>query len=565
MQNVHEGQIIYIICKRCLYKRQKINIAVFVLFSICLFQFTTFAAQDIAVVCSRPFHASLATWIRYRSEQGYTVHVIVEPFGSDTVTAQKIKERITEVHRKTPLAALLLVGRSSEKTVPSPLLPCRIIQQFGTETQLASDDWYADIDEDGLPDFAVGRFPVALKNGGGNLPDTAALDSLIQRTIEYESLPPDVWCRQMQLAAGVGNFSPLLDSVIESSARYILSETFPASYALSLIQADWRSPFCPFPLDFSAELNQTLDAGALFWVYLGHGTHRQIEPLYLPQGYLPLSLSTKSPASGNGRSVSFLFCCYGGSLDRDTPSLGEELVLSGRSVASVAPSRTAMPYGMSVLAVEMLQTFVQHQTDSKPLTLGQLMLESKHRVLHPVSGQTSQPRLRRPVRESVESFAKMLDPNPQQLPVQLAEHTAMFHLFGDPLLRLPLPHRLEFRCPSRVRAGQMLRISGQTDIDCRNVDLELLLPLNQIVLRSPQRQDFRNDKSVQQDWNTEYRKANSRLIERYRAECTGGKFECEIPLPKDLSGNYVIRGFAKTADRFAVNSVTFRCIETKAP
>ncbi|MDR3234353.1 MAG: C25 family cysteine peptidase [Planctomycetaceae bacterium] len=535
-----------------------------------------FDKGHIAVVCAKPFHRSLASWIQYRSRQGYSVHVIVEPFSKATVTPQEIKKRIAEVHHKTPLSALLLVGRATAQTVPSPLLPCRIIQQFGEETELASDDWYADMNGDGLPDFAVGRFPVALASGEDTSHD--ALDTLIQKTIRYESLPPDVWCRQMQLVAGAGHFSPLLDSVIESSALYIFSETFPQCYDISLLHADWHSPFCPFPTGFPAELNRTLNAGTLFWVYLGHGTHREIEPLYLPQGCVPLPLlqdllpQKQSAAESSHSAVAFLFCCYGGSLDRSTASLAEELVLSGGPVAAVAPSRTAMPYGMSVLAVEMLQTLKQYQNEDKPLTLGKLMLESKYRMLRPVGNKTADNnaesstvksgslggKRNRSLRETLESFAKMFDPNPQQLPLQLAEHSAMFHLFGDPLLQLPIPKRLELRCPAKTRAGQTLHVTGQTDIDCQNVVLELLPPLNQIILRSPQRQDFRNDKETQKRFNEEYVESNRRVIQRYRVSCEKGQFACDLPLPKGTAGNYVLRGFAKSAESFSVGNTELK-------
>ncbi|GHT12902.1 hypothetical protein FACS1894170_08280 [Planctomycetales bacterium] len=490
----------------------------------------------------------MAPWIKYRSEQGYSVDVIVEPFGTGTVTPQRIKERIAEVHRRTPLCALLLVGRS----VPAPLLPCRIIGQFGTEQELASDDWYTDLDGDGLPNFPVGRFSVELDK---------QLDTVIGKTIQYESLPAETWCKRIQLVAGVGNFSPMLDGVIESSARYIFSEAFTPSYDISLLHADWQSSFCPFPSDFQAELRRTFDAGSLFWVYLGHGKHRDIEPLYLPQGYyVPLTLLEPSKPQGLPPTIALLFCCYGGCLDNDTPSIAEELVLTQNAVAAVSPSRTAMPYGMSVLAVEMLQTFVRYQNAGKPLTLGQLLHESKYRTLNPVRNAAAADgkRKNRPVRETVESLAKMFDPNPQYLREQLEEHTAMFHLFGDPLLRLPIPQRLEWQCAKQIRSGQWLHISGRTANDCNGVDLELTLPLYRISLRSAERQDFHNDTQSQQRYNEEYVKANRLVLQRYHLPCKDGVFDADIALPGGLSGEYILRGFVQQKTGFSVGSCVLK-------
>ncbi|MDR1962769.1 MAG: C25 family cysteine peptidase, partial [Planctomycetaceae bacterium] len=240
-----------------------------ILFFVVLTGFVT-ASEHVVVVCPQAFHRSLEPWIKYRSSQGYTVHVLSEP-----LTTSDIKNRIRFLADQVSLSAVLLVGKEA---VPSPQIPCRVVQHFGKESFLASDDWYADLNNDGVADFAVGRFAA----------NTATeLDCQIRKTIRYETeIPVGIWCRQFQMVAGTGHFSPLLEGVVESTTRYALTETIPESYDVSFLYANWKSPFCPAPIDYQHELIETLNRSPLFWVYFGHGHPQMLDPFSTPFGSL---------------------------------------------------------------------------------------------------------------------------------------------------------------------------------------------------------------------------------------------------------------------------------------
>ncbi len=519
---------------------------------------TLFAANHVAVVAPTAFHRSLEPWIKYRTEQGWTVHVLVEPFGEETATTpQRIRERIRLLAEQVPLSAVLLVGNGashgnadSSRIVPSPRIPCRLIQYFGAEKVLASDNWYGDLDDDGLPDLTVGRFAVETPE---------QLDEAIRKTIRFETEPFNVNRRRLHVVAGVGNFSPMIDGAIESTAKYALTESVPAAWDVSLLHLNWKSPFCPDPFSVRREMLDSLGSGSLFWTYLGHGQHRSLEPLRTPGGDFP-TLSAEdlvSVRSPNGASIALLFCCYGGVPDATTSSLAEEMFRQPNGpVAVFAASRTTMPYGMSVLGIELLQ---EATTSAGQKTLGEMILAAERRTIlgpDPKEASTTPPTegpRQRPLRATVEGLAKLLDPAPDRLNEQLSEHVALFHLFGDPLLRLPISKRLELNCAESIPAGSTLNIDGATETD-GNVLLELVLPSNRLSLNDPDRNEFHGDKTARTMYQEKYRRANERVLISKVFPVVDGTFRAELSIPEGIHGDYVVRACQTSNGDYALGA-----------
>jgi hypothetical protein len=539
-------------------------------FIVVLVEFVT-ASEHVVVVCPPTFYRSLEPWIRYRSSQGYTIHVLSEPFD-----VQNIKNRIQLLAEQVSLSAIVLVGK---ETIPSPQIPCRIVQHFGKELSLASDDWYADLNDDGLPDVAVGRFAA----------NTAAeLNSQIQKTIRYETeLPAGIWYRQLQIVAGIGHFSPLLDSVLESTTRYLLSETIPESYEIPLLHANWKSPFCPSPVDYQRELFETINRHPLFWVYFGHGHPQMLDPLSTPLGHLTTLHVNDFPQLHCRQSfpIIFLFCCYGGVFDLEPYSLAEKLIQQPEGpVAVFAASRTTMPYGMSVLGTELLQEYIKKQNEmvqnkitetqnntpnnnsinnqqpNNRLTFGSLILHAKQQALLPKKEVSKNIRQTRSIRQTLETLAKTFDPFPKQLKDQIADHIAMFHLFGDPLLQLPVPKKIQLNCLPRVKSGELLRLEGSLDNSLANktgtVNIELVPALYRLPLHSSRRNEFRIDEKTRQSDNHEYFRSNHQTVLRYDAAISNGSFSFDLTIPPTLQGNYNIRAFFVAKQEFAIGCTT---------
>src|SRR5882757_6829959 len=92
---------------------------------------------------------------------------------------------------------------------PREFLPAVVNVKYGSEPQIASDNWYADLDDDQLPDVGIGRIPAD---------SPAELTKIVAKILAYErSNDFGAWRQRVNLIAGVGGFSPLVDTVIETA------------------------------------------------------------------------------------------------------------------------------------------------------------------------------------------------------------------------------------------------------------------------------------------------------------------------------------------------------------
>ncbi len=513
------------------------------------------SAGEVALVVPEAFLESMTPWIHYRSQQGHHIHVIAEPALGQVSTPQRVRDRLRLLHEQVALDAVLLVGRSAAvpdsegPTIPSPQLPCRLIQHFGDETERACDDWYADMDDDGLPDFPLGRLPVT---------NSEQIETSIRKIVRYEKeILPGPWCRRIQIVAGVGNFSPVIDHAIDSAARSILTKMVPTSWEIALLHANWKSPFCPEALSFQDEVAETINRAPLFWVYLGHGSPRRLQSLATPAGNVRSLDADRFPVLHCRETlpIAMLFCCYGGLLDREKNSVAEELFLQAESpVAVVAASRTTMPFGMSIFGVELLQEILTPESDKpQPLTLGQWVFAGKCRMLARQTEKTEPKTLR----SELEAVAKLLDPMPEQLDIQLAEQAALFHLFGDPLLRLPRAEHLRVSCPEKIKPGRTLAVKIVLENEPEEdgvLRLELVLPPKRQPLGSTQRNEFTLNEAVRQRWNEEYVRANRTVVQSVEVRGRATEFVIELPIPDELRGEYVLRALWTSNRRFALGS-----------
>jgi hypothetical protein len=117
-------------------------------------------------------------------------------------------------------------------------------------------------------------------------------------------------------------------------------------------------------------------------------------------------------------------------MDARQNCLAEDLLTAEQGpVAVIAATRVTMPYGNTVMGYELLRASFQDQ----PATLGAMVRLAQQRSLNPTPNDQ--------LRQFLDSIAGSLSPEPIDLPQERLEHVLMYHLIGDPLLRLhrPLP------------------------------------------------------------------------------------------------------------------------------
>ena len=111
----------------------------------------------------------------------------------------------------------------------------------------------------------------------------AELSRIVAKILAYErSTDFGPWRQRVNLIAGVGGFSPLLDTVIETATSKLLTSGIPATYDTRMTYGSWRSPYCPDPRLFHAMTVERHNEGCLFWVYIGHGQATELDQVSIP-------------------------------------------------------------------------------------------------------------------------------------------------------------------------------------------------------------------------------------------------------------------------------------------
>jgi hypothetical protein len=155
------------------------------------------------------------------------------------------------------------------RTIPTFYVDSTAMVRFGSEPHIATDNPYGDMDNDGLPELAVGRIPCD---------NERELRSWIERLIQHEEHNDfSEWRRRVHVVAGVGGFGVLIDSAVEMTAKQFLSQGIPHGYSISLTQASPTSPYCPPPSEFANTTINRFNEGGLFWIYMGHGNIRHLD------------------------------------------------------------------------------------------------------------------------------------------------------------------------------------------------------------------------------------------------------------------------------------------------
>ena len=526
---------------------------------------------DTLVLCPEGLIPGLEPWLRHRQSQGYRIHV-----ASPGKNAVHIRRQIRRIASRSDLQHVILVGdtpgldgRNGSRSVATDYIAARVVSRFGSEPEIASDNGFADLDDDGLPDLTIGRLPV----------DTPAqLATLVSKIIRYESAPIGPWQRQINLVAGTGGFGDVSDGVIEKASRGMISELIPPEYAVSLTWANWSSAFCPDPREFADTTVERLNEGCLFWVYMGHGHPHRLDYVRTPAGGFPMfsQQDVERVQCRHGFPVALMLACYTGAFDLPNDCLSEQLVLQpGGPVAAVCSSRVSMPYGMSALSLGLIEEYFAGDRQ----TLGEMLLVAKRKLgqsqADSAAAEEPEPRPSAMALSSEQSFdeadstretphqkyrrtiqvlGEVFSPRGIVLSEEAREHVHLFHLLGDPLLRMKRPETIELTVQQLESDPRRLVVHGQVPRSGQLL-VELGYARDRYRSRPPRRQEFRRDARSLADYTRVYQQANERTVTRKLIEVQAGAFRTELELPEWARGRCVVRGFmAAGAERYALGS-----------
>ena len=508
------------------------------------------ATADTLVVCPLAFRTALAPWTAQRISQGHRIELV-----SNELSALELREEIRARARRGSLAYVVLVGDATppgevdratrSRTVPTWQAAAKVITRYGGEAAIATDNGYADLDDDTLPDIAVGRLTAD---------SPAELSKMVDKILAYErNANFGAWRRQINLLAGVGDFGPLADAAIEAAARRVISAGIPPEYALRVTYGNWRSPFCPDPRRFRQTAIDSLGEGILFWVYLGHGWPGRLADLHASGAAFPSldrsDLKEVRPAAG--APIACLLACYTGAFDDRNDCLGEVMLATPSApVAVICASRVTMPYAMAVMGTELLTEIFEHKHD----TLGHALVSAKRQMATPTTKTMT--------RQGLDGLAALL--NPGALEDELVEHLHLFNLLGDPLLRLRLPEPITLTCDSRVRTGATLRIEGTTSVAGRAI-VELVPSRDLLGFRPPQRLEFTAQPQQIAEFDETYRRRKTISAQRVERQVERGDFVLDLRIPEAARGPCHVRVFIEGPESYAAGSANIEITTPPAP
>ena len=358
--------------------------------------------DDVLVVCPEGLREAMAPWVSLRESEGHQVDFVPPGWLPPQVAAPPQARRV-----------LMLIGDGQAIGEPPGHTPAQVIRRYAPEHSIVTDQtlrerFGADV---------VARLPFN---------DAQTLSWYLTRVVEREFEPVGWGEVRVQIAAGVGGFSPMIDAAIEGSARRLLEGLAPQDADVSLRRGEaiWRDP------------SDATRGGV--WVWMGHGLRDR----------LPGVPRSRVGKITRGADVAVLVACYAGDFTAGTPCVAEQMLLSDAGpLAVIASTRVSMPYGNARLAGELLLGLGREQGQA----IGVLLAGSRRRAL---------PESNSPLLASLDPTARLLGAEPELLEQERREHALMYTLLGDPLLsvRRTSPH--VFSSVGAAKSGAELVIEG---------------------------------------------------------------------------------------------------------
>ena len=316
---------------------------------------------DLVVISYKDFLEALEPLKQQREAQGLSVALLdvedlYDEFNFGNKSPQAIRDflvRTMAQWHKAP-SFVLLVGDSSFDPRnyfgegDYDFVPTKILETSNMET--ASDDWFADLDDDGLPNMAVGRIPVRTPE------DIAAV---VTKILGYEK------ALQMDHATMVADKLGLLEFDYEKASQQV-EALLPASIvAEEIFRGDFASNE-----EAKEALIASINEGPLLVNYIGDGSVDMWEKSILT--------SSDAPSLTNGLQLPFFInmtTLNGFFHDLYNESLAEALLraANGGAIAVWASSSLTEPEQQVVMNKELINLLF----NGEDLTLGEAAAKAK--------------------------------------------------------------------------------------------------------------------------------------------------------------------------------------------
>lgn len=319
------------------------------------------AGYKFVILTHKSLAASAAPLAALRVSEGLTTKVIdvedlYDEFNFGVKSPHALRAFLANAKAKwtTKPQFVLLLGngtfdpRNHLATNVPDLVPVKLVDTAQMET--ASDDWFVDFDDDGIPDMAVGRLPAET---------AAAATHMVNRTVTYSQAATAPWMTRALLVSGEKRNAT--DDFVSQSAT--VQSALPGTISVTnLVQA--TDP------NAAVNLRAAFNAGQVLVNFLGHGsTEVWAGSLFDSAAAQGLTNSFMAPV------VLTMTCLNGYFHDVYTTALGKSLLTApnGGAVAVWASSGLTEPDPQGIMNQAMVSAL--YGTPAK--TLGEASAAAK--------------------------------------------------------------------------------------------------------------------------------------------------------------------------------------------
>jgi len=322
-------------------------------------------SADIVIITHQGFIESLGPLKNLRESQGWSVALIdvqdiYDEFSFGAKNPWAVREFLhkTQTSWQGPPRFVLLVGDASFDPRnylglgDVDFVPTKLIDTVYLET--ASDDWFVDFNNDGLPSIPIGRIPVRTA-------EEAAL--VVFKIIAYEAAAPGTWAQQAAMIADKMEEEDSFDFARASAeVETLLPENVTAEQIFRSDGDDGTT---------RTRIIDSINAGKLLVNYVGHGS------VEFWRGGIFSSDDVATLTNGTRLPFFIIMNCLNGYFHDPFPtdSLAESLlrVEGGGAIAVWASSGLTEPEGQSLMNKELIPLLF----DGTTRTLGEATMQAK--------------------------------------------------------------------------------------------------------------------------------------------------------------------------------------------
>lgn len=490
---------------------------------------------------------SAARYKTFREGTGYTVALalmsnltVAEQIDKDKAAALKAYIRKAYDQRDTtkPFYVLLL-GDANDP------IPTATYWDSYDKTPTTTDNYYADMDDDTLPDLAIGRIPAR---------SNAEADLIRKKIEDYEATyNVGTWNRRLNMFASTGDFGGTYDALIEKSALMII-DSLSYNYDVTFTYGNRDSEYVYVPDLISDKVYEEINEGSLVTAYVGHGSKFGLDSLAWSGKNYPM-LDVKDLASFNVKNkmpIFVIIACSTGAFD-DYDAIAEQMLrLESAPPAIIASTEISHPWANAVLVRELAVVATEHLAP----TAGTMLVKAKEQM-----GTTDYENDK--IRNYLD-LAGMAIEGEEGMAGLIRTHNHMYILFGDPAMKIGyVEEEVEIKTATEnVYRGNAISATVEftglsTGKALFSLESGRATILGQIQT-VPADGDPQRDAIIQQNYET----ANHRVVISEEVSITAGQAKASLLVPADLpAGFYYLKVYADNGEKDAFGNYRISVLE----